>query len=139
MAEVSVRHRVQWGETDTAAIVFYPNYFRWFDEGTHALFRAIGFPIVAMLDRGYSVPLIESAGRFRSALNYDDEVDITSRFAEVRSRSFRIDHTVLRGDHVVVEGHEVRVWVRVDEHGRIAEPECIPDDLRRSMEAAGVR
>jgi acyl-CoA thioesterase FadM len=30
---------VEWGDTDAAGIVFYPNYYRWFDRAAHALLR----------------------------------------------------------------------------------------------------
>ena len=35
---------VAWGDCDPAGIVFYPNYFRWFDEASRRLFAAVGLP-----------------------------------------------------------------------------------------------
>ena len=39
------RIRVDWGHCDPAGIVFYPNYFRWFDQCTSALFESAGLPL----------------------------------------------------------------------------------------------
>jgi acyl-CoA thioester hydrolase len=131
-AHTSAR-RVQWGETDAAAIVFYPNYFRWFDEATHALFLDIGYPISAMMSDGYAVPIIEVRGQFRTALHYGDDLSIESRVAEVRTRSFRVDHTVSRAGQIVSEGYEVRIWVRLAGQGGELQPEVLPDDLRERL------
>src|SRR5512139_1297408 len=38
------RHNVivHWGDTDPARIVFYPNYFAWFDESTRLFWDSVG-------------------------------------------------------------------------------------------------
>ena len=33
---------VAWGHCDPANIVFYPNYFNWFDQSSHLLFDKAG-------------------------------------------------------------------------------------------------
>ena len=135
MAEARIHHRVQWGETDAAGIVFYPNYFRWFDQGVHEIFRAAGFSVAAMRERGYSIPLIEAGARFRAALEYDTEVVIESRVSEVRSRSFRVDHVVRRGEEIALEGHDVRIWARLLPDVGV-DAERIPLEMRRLIEPA---
>ncbi len=125
-------HRVEWGETDPAAIIFYPNYYRWFDAATHEMFRAVGFSIASLLATGHTIALVEAHARFRSTLRYDDEITIDSRLAEVRTRTLRIEHAVRRGDAIAGDGYEVRIWVRLDPGGVIV-PERIPDELRAAL------
>jgi acyl-CoA thioester hydrolase len=132
MAAGSFSHRVRWGETDTAGIIYYPNYFRWFDEASHELFRLIGFPLADLLQSRHTAALLESGARFRSALRYDDHIIIQSRVSDVRTRSFRVEHEVKRGHEVVCQGFEVRVWVRLDPDGSIV-AERIPEDLCRAL------
>jgi acyl-CoA thioester hydrolase len=129
MAERVKTFRVQWGDTDAAAIVFYPNYYRWFDAATHDLFRSLGYPVSRMLDDGFAVPLVEAQAQFRFPLRYDDEVTLLSRVVETRVRTFRVEHTVSRGEEVCCEGYEERIWVRVHAGG-IIEAEPIPDGVR---------
>ena len=88
-----------------------------------------------MLDRGYAIPIIECHGRFHAPVFYDQELQIVSRVAEVRSRAFRVEHAVLRGDDLVGEGYEVRMWVKTPEPRETLQPQTIPDDLRRIMES----
>src|SRR5882672_10407539 len=43
--EVKTYHHnvaVHWGDTDPARIVFYPNYFEWFDQSTRLFFDSVG-------------------------------------------------------------------------------------------------
>lgn len=129
MAESRKMFRVQWGETDAAAIVFYPNYYRWFDAATHDLFRVLGYPVSRMLDDAVAVPLVEAQAQFRFPLRYDDEVTLLSRVVEARVRTFRVEHTILRGDQVCCEGYEERIWVRLLPGGEI-EAQAIPDEVR---------
>src|SRR5208282_2141370 len=61
-----IRIRVEFGDCDPAKIVFYANYFRWFDQCTSALFRAAGLPL-GELFKSYGVvgiPLVEARARF---------------------------------------------------------------------------
>jgi|SRR5947209_2307979 len=132
---------VEWGDTDAAGIVFYPNYYRWFDRAAHALLRAIGFAPDELLRRGCVVPLIDSGARFLAPIVYGDEVEIESTVAEMRTRTFRLEHRVRRGSELVAEGFEVRVWARAG----VGSPpeirmEAIPDEVRvRLLDAPGAR
>lgn len=133
MVEHTKSHRVQWGETDAAAILFYPNYFRWFDQATHDLFRSIGYSVSDMHERGFTIPIVEARGRFVSALAYDDELQITSRVTEARTRAFRVEHRVTKEARLVCEGYEVRMWVRISPGSGRLEGHRIPDDLRARL------
>ena len=43
MALMSVHEiTVEWGDCDPAGIVYYPSYFKWFDQGTYRLFLKAG-------------------------------------------------------------------------------------------------
>lgn len=125
--------RVSFGETDAAAIVYYPNYLRWFDQGTHDLFRELGYSSSRLLRQGITIAVIEAHARFHASLLFEDEVTLTSRIVEVRNRAFRVDHAVRRGETLVCEGYEVRMWVRLDSVGGGVRPEALPDDVRAAI------
>jgi acyl-CoA thioester hydrolase len=132
-----LHHRIEWGETDAAGIVLYPNYFRWFDRAAHDLFRSLGFPVEAMLEQGRAVPILESKARFLLPLAYAEEVEIETSVAEVKTRALRLEYQVSRGDELVCEAYEVRAWVVMPgpEHPRVA-AEDLPDALRRALSGA---
>jgi len=139
MLEGVLEFRVRFGETDAAGIVFYPNYYKWMDEGTHALMEKAGFPTRRLLDEGAGFPLVEALCRFRRPLSFGDRVRLVSRIEEVRNRSLRVSHIFYRNDETVAEGYEVRAYIR-GIGGRIAS-EPIPDELRLALsgERRGVR
>lgn len=125
---------VEWGDTDAAGIVFYPNYYRWFDRAAHALMRAYGCAPDELLRQGYVVPLLEASARFLVPVIYGDVLTIESSVTEVRTRGFRVDHRVLKADAGVAEGFEIRVWARAG----VGSPptlalEPIPDDVRARL------
>ncbi|HEX2911177.1 MAG TPA: thioesterase family protein [Chloroflexia bacterium] len=123
--------RVEWGETDTAGIIFYPNYYRWFDRATHELFRAAGMPIRDLsTHHHFGQPIIDSGCRFLAPLYYDDLVTLETVVTEVRSRTFRLEHTVKRGETVTGTGFEVRAWIALhqqSEDNRLV-PVAIPEE-----------
>src|ERR1700693_5359281 len=108
------RVTVEWGHCDPAGIVYFPNYFTYFDASTNALFlRALGFNKNEMVKRYgiVGIPLVDVGARFIVPSTYGDVVAIESTVAEIRRSSFRMLHRLLKGDVLAVEGTETRVWV----------------------------
>jgi 4-hydroxybenzoyl-CoA thioesterase len=108
---------IEWGHCDPAGIVYFPNYFTYFDSGTNALFlRALGCNKYEMLKRCgiVGIPLVDVGARFIVPSTFGDVVTIESSVAEIRRSSFRVLHRLLRGDTLAVEGTETRVWVGRD-------------------------
>jgi 4-hydroxybenzoyl-CoA thioesterase len=113
------RHQVtiEWGHCDPAGIVYFPNYFTYFDSSTNALFlRALGFNKYEML-KVYDIvgiPLVDVRARFIVPSVFGDVVTIESTVEDIKRSSFRMRHRLLRGETLAVEGHETRVWVGRD-------------------------
>ncbi len=126
--------RIEWGDCDPARIVFYPNYFRWFDDATSRLFEAAGLPW-AELFRAQAItglPLVSVSADFRAPSRYGDEITIESRIGEWRSRTFVVSHIVRNGGEVAVEAAETRAWVAPDPDNPAAiRAVAIPEDIKR--------
>jgi 4-hydroxybenzoyl-CoA thioesterase len=108
---------VEWGHCDPAGIVYFPNYFNYFDSATNALFhRALGYNKFEMLRHHgiVGIPLVDVGARFIVPSTFGDVVTIESTVAEIRRSSFRMLHRLMRGDTLAVEGTETRVWVGRD-------------------------
>ena len=45
-------HRVIYGDTDAGQVVYYANYFRWFESGRREVFRSLGIDYNALDKRG---------------------------------------------------------------------------------------
>src|SRR5438309_3865989 len=65
---------VHWGDTDPARIVFYPNYFEWFDQSTRLFFDSFG-RAWDWLGKKYAImglPSVEAKARFLGPGNFRD-------------------------------------------------------------------
>ncbi len=107
---------VQWGDCDPAGLVYFPRYFEWFDACTAALFARAGLRKAAMLEQYgiVGIPLVDARARFIAPSTYGDEVVVDSRVAGWRRSSFDVQHRLLRGETLAVEGFETRVWTGRD-------------------------
>jgi 4-hydroxybenzoyl-CoA thioesterase len=107
-----IRIRVEFGDCDPAEIVFYANYFRWFDQCTSALFRAAGLPLRQLFKTHgvVGIPLVEARVRFITPSRYGDELVAESCVTEWKKSSFVISHKFLRDGELAVEGSETHVW-----------------------------
>lgn len=111
---------VEWGDCDEAGVVFYPNYFYWFDCGFQRLLRAHGLSQRRLRERfGAVTPLVEAAATFRAPARYDDVLTVAASVDRWEERRFRVAYRLSHGETVVVEGHEVRAWARLDAAGRL--------------------
>jgi 4-hydroxybenzoyl-CoA thioesterase len=129
---------IQFGDCDPAGIVYYPNYFRFFDNATAGLLSAA----FAMHKRNWlghygiaGIPMVDTGARFIKPSRFGDLVDIRSEITELGRSSFSVKHTLLRDGEVAIEAHEKRVWVVRDEQGGIRSAP-LPDDVRRLLGAS---
>jgi acyl-CoA thioester hydrolase len=124
--------RVNWGDTDKAGIVYYPNYFKWFDIAGHQFFRSIGLPPSELADKEQIVlPMLDAQCTFENPLYYDDIISIKTIVAEVNRKTIRLNHEVYRGETRTGYGYEVRGWVKETEGklSAVAIPEHIKEKL----------
>lgn len=108
------RHHVivHWGDTDPAKIVFYPNYFAWFDESTRLYFDSVGLDWNALMER-YGVvglPIVDAHAKFRRPSMFRDELVVETTIGVWHDKTFDVHHRVLNRGELAVEGTEVRVW-----------------------------
>lgn len=111
---------IEWGDCDPADIVFYPNYFRWFDASTAHHFKAAGLPKPELI-RQYGVvgfPMVDTQAKFHKPSRHGDEVVIETTITRFGASSFDVEHRLLRDDILCVEGFEKRVLVKKSEDGQ---------------------
>jgi 4-hydroxybenzoyl-CoA thioesterase len=108
--------RIEWGDTDPARIVFYPNYFRWFDAACHQLFDALGVSHNTLLDDGVAAgyPIVEAHAEFKRPGYYSDWIEIRAEVVEVGAKVLKVAYQAWRDDVLLLEGYEKRVIARHD-------------------------
>jgi acyl-CoA thioester hydrolase len=68
--------RVRYAETDQMGVVYYANYFVWFEVARADLLRILGWSYRDMEHSGVSLPVIEAHCEYRRATRYDDELEV---------------------------------------------------------------
>jgi len=103
---------VGWGDCDAAQIVYYPNYFRWMDQGTGELFERVGLSHKAIREiNGVGIPLVDAHASFRISSSFGDDLQLDSTVVEWGRTSFKVSHRFYESKGVLAaEGTEVRVW-----------------------------
>ena len=133
------RHNVtvHWGDTDPASIVFYPNYFSWFDESARLFFDSVGLSWEMLMEKHgiAGLPIVEAKAKFMSPSMFRDEIVVESRITEWNEKTFKISHAVLNKGKRAVEGYEIRAWVvRLAEDGGRLKAMPIPAEIRAAFE-----
>ena len=68
--------RVRYAETDKMGVVYYANYFVWFEVARADLLRSLGWSYRDMEQDGIILPVIEAHCEYSRPARYDDELDI---------------------------------------------------------------
>lgn len=127
---------IEFGDCDPAGIVFYPNYFRWMDRATWHYFRALSLADWRQRSDGiFGMPLVDAQARFVAPATYGEDIELDTTIAEWRTKSFVVQHRVRRGEVLLAEGREVRVFARKHPH----DPKRIqavppPEDVRAACQ-----
>ena len=71
--------RVRYAETDKMGVVYYANYFVWFEVARADLLRGLGWSYREMESSGVSLPVIEAHCEYQRPARYDDELEIRAQ------------------------------------------------------------
>lgn len=109
-AEFKIDVQISFGHCDAAGIVFYPNYFRWFDRCFHTflLKRAGGHKALCEQLGARGIGLMDATARFVSPALDGDLLQIEMRLDKWEQKRLSIAYTGHVGDRVVVKGQELR-------------------------------
>ena len=132
------RRTLAWGECDPAGIIFYPNYYRFMDEATWALFASVGYGAERMRAEHLSLPLVDARCEFLSSPKFGDEIELRSQVSRWGRSSFSLAHEfVIAADgRLLARGNESRVWCRYEAGpGSPLKSVPIPQDVRAALGA----
>jgi acyl-CoA thioester hydrolase len=123
--------RVRYAETDKMGVVYYANYFVWFEVGRTDLLREHGWSYRNMEADGYALPVVEAHCQYAHPARYDDELDVRTTGTLLSPVRVRFDYEVVRADNtetVIASGHTVHAVL--DAAGR---PRRLPERVRELL------
>lgn len=122
--------RVRFGETDQMGVVYYANFFSWFEVGRMSLLRDVGLAYKDWRKLGIRIPVVQAHADYTSPARFDDEVIIKTRVARVGNKSIRFENEVYKLPEMklLCTGHTVHALI--DRSGKTMP---VPDDFRDKL------
>jgi len=114
---VTTQVRVRYAETDQMGIVYYANYFVWFEIGRVELLRSLGLAY-SNLEKDHSLilPVVDAHCRYRDPARYDDQILIETRPTLLRGSVLKFGYNIYRAPdqggkerELLAEGETVHV------------------------------
>lgn len=128
---------IEFGDCDPAGIVYFPNFFRFFDNAAAHMFAdALGLRKREWTKRFgiVGIPVVDVNAVFKSPSRFGDRVTIESTVLSMGRTSFRIGHRLINAGTFAVEGEATRVWIAADPNDPDKlKPVPIPDEVRRAL------
>jgi len=124
------RLRVRYAETDQMGVVYYANYFVWFEAARTDFLRTIGMPYKSLEQQGIFLPVVEAYARYIAPAFYEDEIVVEIQLKEIKSASLKIFYNVKRcsDNKLLVEGYTKHTVI--NKNGKIKR---MPDNLRERL------
>ncbi|MDP3766057.1 MAG: thioesterase family protein [Nanoarchaeota archaeon] len=126
-----IEHRVIYGDTDAGQVVYYANYFRWFESGRRESFRSMRIDYAALDKIGIITPVVEAHCSYFHPARYDDIVVVETKITDVKEKSVKFEHKVYRKKDrkLLASGYTVNVFVDKKKMKSMK----IPDDIRKKI------
>ena len=120
--------RVRYAETDKMGVVYYANYFVWFEVGRTDLLRSLGWTYREMELAGVALPVIEAHCDYHRPARYDDEMEIRTKGRMLSPVRMEFSYeVVMREDRVATaSGRTVHAAM-----GPAGKPCRLPDRIRQ--------
>ena len=108
-----IEHRVIYGDTDAGQVVYYANYFRWFESGRREIMRALGINYADLEKSGVITPVVEAHCNYFHPARYDDIVIVETKVSGMKEKSVKFDYKISRkkDKRLLASGHTVNVFV----------------------------
>ena len=132
----TVELRVRYADTDKMGVVYYANYFQYFEVGRTEYLRGIGHSYRGLEDEEVFFAVTETSCRYLAPARYDDELRITTWVDRLRPSRIDFRHIVenTRDGVEVATGRVVLACVT-----REGRPRAIPAAVSEGIEVTEAR
>ena len=116
-------------------VVYYSNYFVWFEIGRVELLRQLGFDYKTMeVEDDCFIPVVEASCRYKAPARYDDDLVIQTEGKSMRGYILKFRYRVLRvsDQELLAEGETTHVVT-----DRKMKKRDLPEKYVRSLNSVG--
>ena len=121
--------RVRYAETDQMGVVYYANFFVWFEVARVELMRQLGFSYKRMEIQDDSFVVVAKAScAYKRSAKFDDVLRIRTSITESRRRTITFSYEVFNDAESTLIATGETLHVICDRHGR---PKTLPEKYRQ--------
>ena len=132
VSEISIR--VPYADTDQMGMVYYANYYVYFERGRTEWLRGRGLEYRSLEAKGIFLPVVESSCRYRSPARYDDLIIVRTEVSGIGACSIEFCYTVTLGGNNIAEGRTKHPFVNNN-----MKPVRIPSEIQKILEMESVK
>jgi acyl-CoA thioester hydrolase len=125
--------RVRYAETDQMGVVYYGNYFTWFEVGRVELCRQLGFEYKRMEAEDDSfIVVAEARCRYKRPARFDELLTIRTRVTSAQRRTVRFGYEIINqaNGETIATGETVHVIC-----DRMGQTKSLPEKYRKYFPA----
>ncbi len=118
---VSIEYRVPYGDTDKMGVVYYANYFRYFEMLRNELIRSSGKSYKEIEEKDQLMfPVLEANCNYIYPAKYDDVIVIQGALKLIEANRFKIEYVILNKEtnEKLVEGYTWHICISLENKPR---------------------
>ncbi|MGQ9705777.1 MAG: acyl-CoA thioesterase [bacterium] len=117
-------------QTDKMGVVYYANYFLFFEAGRVEYMRHLGLSYKQLEDEhSLAMPVIETYCKYRKFAHYDNILEIHTTAERSGKAKVKFNYKIIRDDDLIAEGYTIHPIM--DMKGRLVK---IPDDIDKLLD-----
>ena len=107
----STKERVRYSEVDQMGVVYYGNYYRFYEIGRVELMREMGIVYAELESQNILLPVLEAGTKYIGSAHYDEEIEIISCISELKGVRIRFKYEIFNSDKQKInEGFTLHVF-----------------------------
>jgi acyl-CoA thioester hydrolase len=124
--KLKLDYRVPYADTDKMGVVYYANYFVYFERFRNELIRQTGLCYKDVEKTGLMFPVIEAFCEYINAAKYDDILQIYGNIKWAKGSRFQIEYEIYCENKKLVTGNTIHNTITMD-----GKPRRIPDYIKK--------
>ncbi|MEW5921648.1 MAG: thioesterase family protein [Bacillota bacterium] len=100
MKQVETFLRVRYKDTDQMGLVYYANYFVWFEVGRAEFLRSLGMSYKSLEQSEIFLPVIEAYCEYKYPARYDDELRVVTTLKMLQEVRLGFHYDIFKVDKV---------------------------------------
>jgi acyl-CoA thioester hydrolase len=118
--------RVRYQETDNMGVVYYGNYFTYFEVARTEYLRSFGIAYRDLEKKGVYLLVASASCNYKSPARYDDALTAKTWISEMKNTSLKFEYKLCVADRLIATGESVHVFT-----DRSFKPLRIPDEIKK--------